>query len=66
LESSEVTEKYCLMKAWEDCKETVRDFEMYSKRLSDKRVINLFKDIAEEESLIANRFREMLDHYKEE
>ena len=49
-----------LLRAWENSMELVRDFEMYSKRIEEEDVKQVFKKFAEEEGLHASKFRELL------
>lgn len=56
-------ERDCLQRAWVNTTELVRDFEMYSKRVDDKRVANVFKNFAEEQGRQANQLRELFNEY---
>lgn len=56
----------CLERAWLNSQEAVRDFEMYSKRIKEGEVSQVFKQFAEEEGMHAKRFRELLIKYKGE
>lgn len=49
-----------LMRAWENSMELTRDFEVYSKRVDDEELKQVFKKFAEEEGLHASKFRELL------
>ncbi|NLX77755.1 MAG: rubrerythrin [Clostridiaceae bacterium] len=49
-----------LMRAWENSMELARDFEVYSKRVDDEELKEVFKKFAEEEGLHASKFRELL------
>ena len=49
-----------LLRAWENSMELVRDFEMYSKRIDDKDVSQVFKVFAEDEGKHASKLRELL------
>lgn len=53
-----------LLRAWENSMEMVRDFEMYSKRVDDKEVCEVFKKFAEDEGFHASRLREIIREYK--
>jgi len=53
-----------LLRAWENSMEMVRDFEMYSKRVEDEEVCEVFKKFAEDEGLHASKLREMIYEYK--
>jgi len=55
-----------LLIAWENSMEMVRDFEMYSKRLEDQDVKEVFKKFAEDEGMHASKLREMLLEYREQ
>lgn len=56
----------CLERAWLNAQEAVRDYEMYSKRIKEGEVSEIFKKFAEEEGKHANKFRELLIKYKGE
>jgi rubrerythrin len=60
----EITTYDRILRAWENSKEMVRDFEMHSKRIEDDKVKQLFKEFAEDEGMHATRLREMLLEYK--
>lgn len=49
-----------LMRAWENSMELTRDFEVYSKRVDDEELKQVFKQFAEEEGFHASKFRELL------
>lgn len=53
-----------LLRAWENSKELVRDYEMYSKRVQEKDVSDVFKRFAEDEGDHASKLRDMLLKYK--
>ena len=55
-----------LLIAWENTKELVRDFEMYSKRIEDEKVKEVFKQFAEEEGMHASKLRELLLEYRDQ
>jgi len=52
-----------LMRAWENSMELVRDFEMYSKRIEEEDIKNVFKKFAEDEGAHAAKIRGILDKY---
>lgn len=54
-----------LLRAWENSMEMVRDFEMYSKRIEDGEVKEVFKQFAEDEGFHATKLREMLLEYRD-
>lgn len=56
----------CLERAWLNAQETVRDYEMYSKRIRVGEVSEVFKKYAEEAGMQASKFRELLIKYKDE
>lgn len=56
----------CLERAWLSSQEMVRDFEMYSKRIGEGEISQIFKQYAEEEGKHASKFRELLIKYKGE
>lgn len=60
----EITTYDRLLRAWENSMEMVRDFEMYSKRIEDPQVKDVFKQFAEDEGMHATRFRELLLEYR--
>jgi rubrerythrin len=60
----EITTYDRLLRAWENSMEMVRDFEMYSKRIEDEKIKNVFKDFAEDEGLHATQLRELLLEYR--
>lgn len=53
----------CLQRAWMNTMELVRDFEMYSKRIDDDEVADLFKQYAEEQGIQASNLRDMYNRY---
>lgn len=53
-----------LLRAWENSMEMVRDFEVYSKRIEDDKVKQVFKNFAEEEGMHASKLRELIMEYK--
>ena len=55
-----------LLRAWENSMELVRDYEMYSKRVDDDNVKDVFKKFAEDEGMHASKLREMLLEEKKE
>ena len=54
-----------LLRAWENSMEMVRDFEIYSKRIEDENVKQVFKKFAEDEGMHATKLRELLTEYKD-
>ncbi|MFA5524094.1 MAG: hypothetical protein WDA24_07030 [Tissierellales bacterium] len=48
-----------------DAQEMVRDYEMFSKELKDKKIQRAFKDFAEESGMQASKMQEMIDEYEE-
>ena len=59
----EMSEYDCLMRAWQNSQELVRDFEMYSKKIQDDSLKSVFKKFAEEEGHHATIFREFINNY---
>jgi len=55
-----------LMRAWENSKELARDFEVYSKRVDDEELKEVFKKFTEDEGMHASKFRELLLKYQKE
>lgn len=53
-----------LLRAWENSMELVRDYEMYSKRIEDEKVKQVFKKFAEQEGKHASELRELLLEYR--
>jgi rubrerythrin len=60
----EITTYDRLLRAWENSKELVRDYEMYSKKIDEKDISETFKIFAEDEAVHASRLREMLLEYR--
>ncbi len=54
-----------LLRAWENSMELVRDFEMYSKRIEEQEVQEVFKKFAEDEGMHASQLRDLLERYKQ-
>ncbi len=61
----EITTYDRLLRAWENSMELVRDYEMYSKRIEDEKVKDVFKEFAEDEGMHASKLRNMILDYKE-
>lgn len=61
----EMSEYDCLMRAWQNSQELVRDFEMYSKRVGNQELKNIFKKFAEEEGYHATQFRDLINQYEQ-
>ena len=47
-----------LMRAWENSMELTRDFEVYSKKVDDEELKDVFKKFAEEEGFHASKLRD--------
>lgn len=62
----EITTYDRLLRAWENSMELVRDYEMYSKRIEDQEVKQVFKEFAEDEGMHASKLREILLDYKKQ
>lgn len=60
----EITTYDRLLRAWENSMELVRDYEMYSKRIEEENVKDVFKEFAEDEGMHASKLRKMLLDYK--
>jgi rubrerythrin len=60
----EITTYDRLLRAWENSMELVRDYEMYSKRIDEEEVKQVFKKFAEDEGMHATQLREILLDYK--
>lgn len=54
-----------LLRAWENSKESVRDFESYSKEIKDdERVAKMFAEFAEDEGMHAAKLLKILHEYE--
>lgn len=53
-----------LLRAWENSMELVRDYEMYSKRITEEKIKKVFKEFAEQEGFHAAKFRDLILDYK--
>lgn len=60
----EMNEYDCLMRAWQNSQELVRDFEVYSKKVGDSELKDVFKKFAEEEGYHASIFRDLINNYE--
>lgn len=60
----EITTYDRLLRAWENSMELVRDYEMYSKRIEDEHIKDVFKQFAEDEGMHASKLRKILLDYK--
>lgn len=60
----EITTYDRLLRAWENSMEMVRDYEMYSKRIEDEKVKEVFNQFAEDEGMHATKLRELLLEYR--
>lgn len=66
LNEVKITTRDRLMRAWENSMELTRDFEVYSKKVDDEELKDVFKKFAEQEGLHASKLRELLlEHQKE-
>jgi len=65
MDQDSVTTYDRLMRAWENSKELTRDFEVYSKRVEEEDIKQVFKKFAEDEGLHASKLRSIIDRYKE-
>jgi len=54
-----------LLRSWENSMELVRDYEMYSKRIEEEDVKQIFKRFAEDEGMHATKLREILLRYQQ-
>jgi hypothetical protein len=54
-----------ILRAWENSMELVRDFEMYSKRIEDDEIKQVFKRFAEDEGMHAHKLRELIIDQKQ-
>lgn len=55
-----------LLRSWENSMELVRDYEMYSKRIEEDDIKEVFKKFAEDEGMHATRLREILLKYQKQ
>lgn len=55
-----------LLRAWENSMELVRDYEMYSKRIEDEKVKQVFKEFAEDEGMHASKLKDILRDYRKQ
>jgi len=55
-----------LLRSWENSMELVRDYEMYSKRIEEEEVKDIFKQFAEDEGMHATKLREILLKYQKQ
>lgn len=56
-----ITVRDRLLRAWENSMELTRDFEIYSKELTNNREVQkVFERFAEDEGMHASKFRELL------
>lgn len=55
-----------LVRAWENSMELTRDFEMYSKRLPQGEMSDMFKEFAEDEARHASKLRSVLEREQSE
>lgn len=63
----QITTRDKVMRAWENSMELTRDFELYSKQISDDdEIAKTFADFAEDECAHAARFRELLHKLQKE
>ncbi len=63
----QITTRDKVMRAWENAMELTRDFELYSKQISDDPdTAAVFAQFAEDECVHAARFREILHKYQED
>ena len=52
-----------IMKKLLDAQENVRDYEMFSKQVSDKEVAGVFKQFAEESGMQARKLQQLIDKH---
>lgn len=55
-----------ILRAWENSKELVRDYQMYSKAIDDDEIQEVFKRFAEDEGEHAAELRDILAEYQQE
>ncbi|ACA55761.1 hypothetical protein N494_02720 [Clostridium botulinum A2B7 92] len=59
----DLTTKDIIKKKILDAQENVRDYQMYSHKIDDKAVADLFGEFAENEAMQAKKLRNVLDKY---
>ncbi len=59
----EMTTRDTILKKLLDAQENVRDYEMFSKQVSDQEVSELFKQFAEESGMQARKLQALMDKY---
>ncbi|MBB6215658.1 rubrerythrin [Anaerosolibacter carboniphilus] len=59
----EMNTRDTVMKKLLDTQESVRDYEMFSKQVSDEEVAGLFKRFAEECGMQARKLQALMDKY---
>lgn len=62
----EITTYDRLLHAWKNSMELVRDYEMYSKRIDDEDIKDIFKNFAEDEGIHASKLRDIILNYKKQ
>lgn len=62
----EITTYDRLLRSWENSMELVRDYEMYSKRIEENDVKQVFKEFAEDEGNHAAKLQGLLLSYKKQ
>ena len=58
-----MTTRDTILKKLLDAQENVRDYEMFSKQVSDQEVSELFKQFAEESGMQARKLQALMDKY---
>ncbi|HHY90044.1 MAG TPA: hypothetical protein GX503_00115 [Clostridiales bacterium] len=59
----ELTTRDTILKKLLDAQENVRDYEMFSKQVSDQEVSELFKQFAEESGMQARKLQALMEKY---
>lgn len=61
----ETTTRDRLMRAWENSMELTRDYQMYSKHIEDSKIAEVFKQLAENEAVHAQKLHYLLKEYED-
>ena len=61
----EMNTRDTILKKLLDAQENVRDYEMFSKQITDKEVADLFKEFAEESGMQARKLQILMDKYNQ-
>ncbi len=59
----EMNTRDTIMKKLLDAQENVRDYEMFSKQVKDKKLASMFAEFAEESGMQAQKLQQVMDKY---